>query len=388
MKTKQTLNTLDLFSGCGGLSLGLSLSTHSSGLSFETKMAVDNWKISCSTFERNLGVTPVCVALDPENLSEIFDGLGKIDVVVGGPPCQGFSTSGKRALDDPRNNLVWSFLKSVEVTKPSAFVMENVSGFSTFANGRLLSEVKEFARKLGFVPRAALLQASMNGVPQRRKRFFLVGTLEPGFLFPGETAEGLEVEFDGLDFEQQISPSFEVSFEEAVSDLPPIGAGQSAGEYHGPAKNAFQEKMRKGAKALTLHAAVGHGAKMLELMKYIPEGKSAFDEDVYETIPEHIRPNGGFKNSYARITGSKPSPTITRNFTTPSSANCIHPNQDRALSIREGARLQSFPDKFEFLGTIEEVRLQIGNAVPPLLAKALGEALLSHLAQSVEPSKA
>jgi DNA (cytosine-5)-methyltransferase 1 len=117
------------------------------------------------------------------------------------------------------------------------------------------------------------------------------------------------------------------------------------------------------------------------MLSYIPQGKSGLDPDVQKHMPKKLRPTSGFKNSYQRIIGDAPSPTITRNFTTPSSANCIHPSQDRALSIREGARCQSFPDWFVFLGTTDEKRLQIGNAVPPLLGKAIGESILAALSK-------
>jgi DNA (cytosine-5)-methyltransferase 1 len=123
------------------------------------------------------------------------------------------------------------------------------------------------------------------------------------------------------------------------------------------------------------------------MLSYIPQGKSGLDPEVQKTMPKKLRPTSGFKNSYQRIVGDAPSPTITRNFTTPSSANCIHPNQDRALSIREGARCQSFPDWFDFLGTIDEKRLQIGNAVPPLLGKAIGDSILSAIAQNKKSRK-
>ena len=129
--------------------------------------------------------------------------------------------------------------------------------------------------------------------------------------------------------------------------------------------------------------AVGHRDYFIELLSYIPQGKSALDPEVQKLIPKKLRPTSGFKNSYQRIIGDAPSPTITRNFTTPSSANCIHPSQDRALSIREGARCQSFPDWFYFLGTTDEKRLQIGNAVPPLLGKAIGESILNAIDASM-----
>lgn len=379
----EKLRTLDLFSGCGGLSLGLEMVRPNGNQLFETVMAVDNWQAACDTFEKNFGLKPVCTSVDADEIPALLGGLGRIDIVVGGPPCQGFSTSGKRALDDERNTLVWAYLRAVQLTKPKVFVMENVSGFASFSGGQLLSEVKDFARGMGYFVRAAVLQASMHGVPQRRKRFVLVGSKIPDFQFPGETLElSFGIDSNGVDYEQSIDSSNELTFMDAVSDLPAIAAGGESAQYLASPQNEFQAAMRADVEELTMHRAVGHGAKMLELMKYIPQGKSAFDKEVFDLIPEEIRPKGGFKNSYARIRASTPAPTITRNFTTPSSANCIHPSQDRALSLREGARAQSFPDIFEFKGSLEEVRLQIGNAVPPLLGQSIGGAIARHLSLS------
>ena len=142
METKQ-LKVLDLFSGCGGLSLGLHLAQNPSlGLSYRTVMAVDNWDAACNTYEANLGIKPTCSSVDSSEIEGLLGSAGKIDIVVGGPPCQGFSTSGKRALDDPRNDLVWAYLRAVEAAEPSAFILENVSGFASFSKGLLLAEVK------------------------------------------------------------------------------------------------------------------------------------------------------------------------------------------------------------------------------------------------------
>jgi DNA (cytosine-5)-methyltransferase 1 len=155
-----------------------------------------------------------------------------------------------------------------------------------------------------------------------------------------------------------------------------LAAGEQVEKYSKMPQNEFQRWIRKGSKIPLDHVSPNHNPKFVELLSYIPQGKSAFDAEVYEAIPKRLRPRSGFANSYARIRGSQPAPTITRNFTTPSSANCIHPRQNRALSLREGARCQSFPDTFEFTGSLSDKRLQIGNAVPPLLAKAVGDALL------------
>jgi DNA (cytosine-5)-methyltransferase 1 len=148
--------------------------------------------------------------------------------------------------------------------------------------------------------------------------------------------------------------------------------------------NSLQEYFRKGSEIPLDHFAVGHREYFIEMLSYIPQGKSALDPDVQKLMPKSLRPTSGFKNSYQRIVGDAPSPTITRNFTTPSSANCIHPKQDRALSIREGARCQSFPDWFYFLGTTDEKRLQIGNAVPTLLSQALKESIKEHFSLAAE----
>jgi DNA (cytosine-5)-methyltransferase 1 len=166
--------------------------------------------------------------------------------------------------------------------------------------------------------------------------------------------------------------------------LPSLKAGEKLEKYKSAPKNDLQKYFREGSEKPLDHFAVGHRDYFIELLSYIPQGKSALDPEVQKLIPEKLRPTSGFKNSYQRIIGDAPSPTITRNFTTPSSANCIHPSQDRALSIREGARCQSFPDWFFFLGTTDEKRLQIGNAVPPLLGKAIGESILNSMNTSTK----
>jgi DNA (cytosine-5)-methyltransferase 1 len=376
---------LDLFSGCGGLSLGLHWAQSETGQAFETVAAVDNWEISCKTYEHNLGLTPICAGVSGKVISEILASKGPIDIIIGGPPCQGFSTSGKRALGDPRNKLVVEFLNAVKLANPKAFIMENVVGFTTFQDGKLLEEVRATAEKLGYRVRAGIVQASIVGVPQRRRRFILVGIKGGEFVFPGEVLSRKEAKPKAslLDVDLTFRDGEELwSFEDAVSDLAELDAGTTDNRYVSKPQNKLQSFLRDGAKAPTDHTAVGHRPDFVRMMSYIPEGRSAIDPEINITIPKDIRPRSGYPNSYMRIKRNNPAPTITRNFTTPSSANCIHPTQNRALSIREGARCQSFPDTFEFLGSTEEKRLQIGNAVPPLLGKALGEQLLSALASS------
>jgi DNA (cytosine-5)-methyltransferase 1 len=276
--------------------------------------------------------------------------------------------------------------------------MENVTGFKTFQNGKIHEEVVKYAKKLGYQVRSAIVLASLSGVPQRRKRFLLVGSKVGPFKFPGEiefpsqnslfTSDGIdEIALEGFFVQKPGDGVEEWSFNDATSDLPKLKAGEKLEKYKSAPKNALQEYYRSGSDKPIDHFAVGHRDYFIEMLSYIPQGKSGLDPEVQKTMPKKLRPTSGFKNSYQRIVGDAPSPTITRNFTTPSSANCIHPNQDRALSIREGARCQSFPDWFDFLGTIDEKRLQIGNAVPPLLGKAIGDSILSAIAESKKSRK-
>ena len=383
--------SLDLFSGCGGLSLGMSLAKNSNGNSIETACAIDIWEIACKTFEHNLGLKPICEPIDDDLIRHQNKINGPFDIVVGGPPCQGFSSAGKRALDDDRNKLVLAFLRAIEITNPKVFVMENVTGFKTFQNGKIHKEVVNFAKRLGYQVRSAIVLASLSGVPQRRKRFLLVGSKVGTFKFPGEIElPNDENLFDSNEFslerffiQKPEDGKEKWTFNDATSDLPSLKAGEKLEKYKSAPKNDLQKYFREGSEKPLDHFAVGHRDYFIELLSYIPQGKSALDPEVQKLIPKKLRPTSGFKNSYQRIIGDAPSPTITRNFTTPSSANCIHPSQDRALSIREGARCQSFPDWFYFLGTTDEKRLQIGNAVPPLLGKAIGESILNAIDASM-----
>jgi DNA (cytosine-5)-methyltransferase 1 len=369
----------------------MSLAKNSNGNSIETACAIDIWEIACKTFEHNLGLKPICEPIDDDLIRRQNKINGPFDIVVGGPPCQGFSSAGKRALDDDRNKLVLAFLRAIEITNPKVFVMENVTGFKTFQNGKIHKEVVNFAKRLGYQVRSAIVLASLSGVPQRRKRFLLVGSKVGTFKFPGEIElPNDENLFDSNEFslerffiQKPEDGKEKWTFNDATSDLPSLKAGEKLEKYKSAPKNDLQKYFREGSEKPLDHFAVGHRDYFIELLSYIPQGKSALDPEVQKLIPKKLRPTSGFKNSYQRIIGDAPSPTITRNFTTPSSANCIHPSQDRALSIREGARCQSFPDWFYFLGTTDEKRLQIGNAVPPLLGKAIGESILNAIDASM-----
>lgn len=393
---------IDLFSGCGGLTEGIH-QVDASGAKFKTMAAVDVWPAACDTLEKN----HPDIKVFREGLSDSVIrqlkkefGDGGIDLIVGGPPCQGFSSSGKRALDDPRNNLVKMYLKTIRVLKPKAFLMENVVGFTTFQNGLICQDVVNAAQNLGYRVFPAIVQASLYGVPQRRRRFIMVGVQEgTSFSWPDfvDASTGKSKK-DSLKkfwpnnrrpneiYIQDIPNEFrELTFSEATIDLPSVASGESNSQYKKSdfRKNWFIRYVKKNMEshsALLGHQSAYHAKHLVKMMKELKEGQSAFDR--FKEGHE-LRPTSGFSNSYTRIHSDRPAPTITRNFTTPSSANCIHPTQHRALTPREGARLQSFPDNYLFCGSSTEQGLQIGNAVPPLLAKALGESIIRNLISQI-----
>jgi DNA (cytosine-5)-methyltransferase 1 len=390
------LKTIDLFAGCGGLTTGLEMASLPGGPRFECVGAIDNWQAACDAFSLNHKVGGTCSGVSDQAVGAILERVGDIDVVAGGPPCQGFSTSGKRALDDPRNSLVKAYFSAVTLAKPKAFLMENVSGFTTFQDGAIMREVLELARELGYRTYPGIVLASLCGVPQRRRRFILVGLREGSFEFPNQNSSrslGLGGTLFGdndsrdcsaLVVDQRPSDGIEQwTFDDATSDLPLIEAAGEAREYSQAPQNAFQVWARSNApRELTDHVACSHREYFVEMMSHIPQGRSAMDPEIQAQMPAALRPKSGFPNSYARIRGNEPAPTITRNFTTPSSANCIHPYRNRSLTLREGARCQSFPDRYRFAGNHGDRRLMIGNAVPPLLARALGVQILRALVGS------
>ncbi len=357
---------IDLFAGSGGLSAGFAKA------GFRVALGLDDWRPAKATFEANHPASAFLLKDASEvNGEDLLTaaGISEVDVLLGGPPCQGFSTAGKRALDDPRNSLVRTFLSLASELRPKFVLLENVEGFVSFVGGALAEEVVEILSRAGYRAWQKVLQAADYGVPQRRKRFFLVATrlpVEYRFPKPSNLSPG------NKRLASANHPSW-LTFWDAVSDLPMIEAGGSSSAYSSAPANDYQRARRTDSRVLYNHAAPRHSDKMIRLMALIPPGKSAFD--VWDEIPKELRPTSGFTNSYGRIVADQPAPTITRNFTTPSSAQCIHPHSNRALSLREGARAQSFDDSFRFVGSFTDNRLLIGNAVPPLLAMALAESI-------------
>jgi DNA (cytosine-5)-methyltransferase 1 len=355
------LQAIDIFSGAGGLSLGLVRAGVKVILANEIEPDfAQTHEINhpeTRMIRRDIHEVDFRVELKKIRMK------GKIDLVCGGPPCQGFSTVGKKEFADPRNSLFGQFLKTVDQVSPRYLLFENVSGFKKMYQGAIFEILLNELAKRGFQTFHSVLNARDFGLPQSRERTIIVGWLsgERPVRPPGPT-------HGESDLLTQLTPHLNLM--DAISDLPPLGAGEEKSEYLKEPQNPYQKEMRKGARRLTEHHASNYGEHMQQILKRVPPGGSVLD------LPKALRPKSYFNNTYARLHADRPSPTITRNFGTPSSSRCIHPFQNRALSTREGARLQGFPDVYEFHGSKGSKNLQIGNAVPPIFGEIIARQIL------------
>ncbi len=351
-------NIIDLFAGVGGLSYGFS------------KLPQFNI-IAANEIEKDISIAYKLNHPDVNMLNcdinsltedifeEALDGK-KVDIVVGGPPCQSYSTLGKRQMDD-RANLFMQYKRVLKILQPKAFVFENVVGILSMDKGNLFKQVQAEFEDLGYNLQYRVLDAVNFGVPQHRERVILVGFKgDNNFVYPEPThGEGLKPY---------------VTLKDAIGDLPVLKSGEKKTNYASEATNEFLEFVRNNTSDIVEeHSAPKNGAHLVRIMEALKDGQSKDD------LPEDIRPKSGYGNTYAKLWWEKPSTTITRNFACPSSSRCIHPRDSRAMSIREGARLQSFPDDYKFYGADGMKRLEIGNAVPPLLSMAIAKQMLEAL---------
>jgi len=354
---------VELFAGAGGLSYGLCEA------GFNIVLANEIDEQCAATFRANHPETTILTGdIHKINFKEALKqlDLSDIDLLSGGPPCQGFSTVGSKKKNDPRNNLFREYLRAVEEINPQFILFENVSGFKRMYNGVIYEEFLYSLDQLDYKTNSTVLEASDFGLPQNRQRTIIIGWKKN--LPPVHLPTPTHSDIPGL-----FQLRKKVSLWEAISDLPEISTGKYASQYQHEPINDYQKKMRKNTTILTEHNAANYGEKMQEILKLIPQGGTVDD------LPHRLRPKKYFKNTYARLLPDVPSPTITRNFGTPSSSRCIHPYQNRALSTREGARLQGFPDDYQFAGTKTSKNLQIGNAVPPVLGEIVGRKIMKSL---------
>lgn len=352
---------IDLFCGAGGLSKGLQMS------GFSVAAAVENDKNAASTYKRNHPNT-VLITKDISDLTfhELLDSAGiylsEIDVIAGGPPCQGFSMANghSRHVNNANNGFVWHFVKWVEKIKPKAFLMENVIGFAAIDGGKLKDELIKKFHELGYAnANIYTIDAANYGVPQHRKRVFLIGFLNKNkFKIPKEKF--------GLN-----GRPFQTVADAIIGDLPSINPlpGENKASYANVPISWYQQKIRSSKKVLYNHITTNCAEYIREKFSWIPQGCN------WESIKDRIGIKVQYSSLYKRLDPNKPSITMS-NYR---KSMIIHPLENRLLSVREAARLQSFSDSYIFEGGISSMQQQVGNAVPPLLAKAVGKQIKNML---------
>ena len=337
-------NILDLFCGAGGLSLGF----EKAGFTVVKSVDIDPWAIKTYNFNRENKVAEV---LDVSSLTKDYlKQLGPIDGIIGGPPCQGFSiANGQRIIDDDRNKLYREYFRILEETRPKFFIIENVTGLLNLAKGVVKDDILKRAKGLGYNVEYKILNAAQYGVPQIRMRVLFVGIHESctseKFIFPEGKADP-------------------ISIEDAIGDLPSLDKGEDNTIYVHPPKTEYQKMIRDGMKVLHNHILSKHTDETKKTIAMIPEGKRVCD------LPENLRGGRKYEALMRKMDRKKPAVTIDTGHRT-----YFHYQELRIPSTREVARLQSFPDSYVFIGPRNDQQKQVGNAVPPMLAHIIAEAI-------------
>jgi DNA (cytosine-5)-methyltransferase 1 len=342
------LKVLDLFSGCGGLSFGFVKQ------GFDVVAGVDNWKDSLITFEHNHpSAKGILMDLGEFNPKELQKLVGKVDIIIGGPPCQGFSISGKRNPDDPRNRLYTGFVKTVALMKPRAFMLENVPNLISITKKKIKNQIIKDFTSLKYEVKYKVMLASDYGVPQNRRRVVFVGTLgHNGFEFPESIFS---------------DPKSKVTVQQALSDLPDKSVEDGTENKKKPASD-YQSDMRKKTNKIFNHQITNHDQKTIETIALVPDGGN------YKNLPVHLQRTRKVNIAWTRYSSSKPSLTIDTGH-----RHHFHYKHNRIPTVRESARLQSFPDDFVFMGSKTSQYKQVGNAVPPLMAEQIAKTLAKVL---------
>ena len=360
---------LDIFCGTGGFSSGFEQTGK-----FQVIGGLDFMPDRIDTFSFNHPAAKAyCYDITKFPLSE-FERDIVPQVIIGGPPCQGFTSIRPfRSVNenDPRNNLFVHFALAVKRMRPKWFVLENVVGLSTHQGGKTLTRLCSIFEGLGYAVSWSVLNAVHFGLPQRRERLVMVGSSEgqtfefpkPTHYFAGRSMAKNSTSCSGI-AKRRLKPV--VTVMDAIGDLPKVDAGRTATGC-GRATTPYQRMMRRGnAAELGLHSATAHSERMLEIIRHSGPNRSSIPKGMVTT---------GFSTSYSRLDPDEPSVTITSNFGFAGSNKCIHPYQDRALTPREAARLQGFDDGYKFIGNRTKILKQIGNAVPPILGRVIGDAV-------------
>lgn len=363
------MNVIDLFSGCGGLSLGFIKE------GYTVKKAVEFDSSIANTYKMNHPEVEVIVD-DIRNIdnSGVFQ-HGDADVIIGGPPCQGFSMAGSRIregfMGDPRNFLFKHYFNVVKTVKPKVFVMENVKGIMTMQDGKIFEEILKIFTDPDLLDGQAyhldykVVKAVEFGVPQKRERMLIIGSL-------------LDVNIDDLwkKTKEEIVMDYphyfdEVTVEDAIGNMP---NATENGEIANPLPlNEYQKYLSSAKAVLENHIQTKHSKLAVDRMKKIANGEN------FEALDEKI--NSVHSGAYGRLCWDEPAPTVTTRFDTPAGGRFIHPIQNRTLTPREAARIQSFPDDFIFYGNKTSICKQIGNAVPPKISYFLAKLIKNMIKQ-------
>lgn len=347
LMAKTSYNVIDLFCGCGGFSLGFERA------GFNVLLGIDVWKDALSTYTFNhkssIGFKADLSTLAPEETIPLLNG-SSVDVIIGGPPCQGFSVAGKRIVDDIRNKLYKNFVHFVEFYRPKAFIMENVPNILSIGGGIVKESILKDFSDLGYTVDYKILTASDYGVPQNRRRAIFVGFLDGShFKFP----------------EPFTSPK--VTALEALSDLPEDSLSDGA-VYPTAPQSDYQRLMRENSECVNNHQATEHNQKTIDIISLVPDGGN------YKDLPSELQGTRKVHIAWTRLNSQKPSFTIDTGH-----RHHFHYAYNRIPTARESARIQSFPDDFFFTCSKTSQLKQIGNAVPPLMSEAIAKALLKQL---------
>lgn len=341
------LGFIDLFSGCGGMSLGFEQA------GFQNLLAIDCWEDALRTYKYNRkDANILCAEVEEVNIGSLIDEFKgmRVDLIIGGPPCQGFSIAGKRIVDDERNALYKGFVRFVENFRPKAFVMENVPNILSIADGAIRTAIIDDFSKLGYTVEYKVLLSSDYGVPQNRRRAFFVGLLGKNpFKFPSKQVE---------------TP---ITSYEALSDLSEYSVVDGSA-YVTASKSVFQTQMRKDSRGVYNHQVTEHSQKTIDIISLDPDGGN------YKDLPKELQNTRKVNIAWTRLNSQLPSFTIDTGHN-----HHFHYKYNRVPTVRESARLQSFPDSFVFTGGKGSQLKQVGNAVPPLLAHAIAQELILQI---------
>lgn len=346
---------IDLFAGVGGLSLGFEQAGFDVVIANEYDASIAQAYIK-NRYNPNMIVADITKLPIHETFGKY---RGQVDLVVGGPPCQGYSQKGQRkTIDDSRNFLFRYFVDVVKEVSPQYFVMENVPNLLTAEKGYFKNELITMFTGLGYTVNAQVLCAADYGVPQNRNRAFVIGK------------KGADNPVD-----MPVKVEKRTTIWDAISDLAYLksGEGEEISDYMNPADSEYQTLLRKDSQKVFNHVATNHSKIALERLAMIPpKGGKEF------LPPKHLT-KSIYSGTWERMDADDISVTITTRFDTPSSGKFTHPYLDRAITVREAARIQSFPDTFRFYGTKTSQMKQVGNAVPPLLSRAIAESIIKDM---------